>query len=90
MVSEAGSIVEASFTPGTCSDVPGMRCYTFDLPEGSVVYADKAYCNYAIEDVLGDIDITFKLLRKKTPNVSIPFMKSIYSSIDDQRQTWHS
>ena len=72
MVSEAGVIVEAFFTPGGCSDVTGMRCYDFDLPEGSVVYADKAYCNYAIEDALGDVGITFKPLRKKNAKRQYP------------------
>ncbi|MCY3721158.1 MAG: hypothetical protein OXG97_02950, partial [Candidatus Poribacteria bacterium] len=42
MVTETGKIVEAFFTPGRCSDVLGLRCYDFDLPQGSVVYADKA------------------------------------------------
>ena len=34
MVSEAGHIVEVSFfTPGRFSDVRGLRCYRFDLPQ---------------------------------------------------------
>ena len=72
MVSETGAIVEAFFTPGECNDVLGMRCYRFDLPEGSVVYADKAYCNYAIEDALSDVGITFKPLRKKNAKRQYP------------------
>ena len=72
MVSETGDIVEAFFTPGGSNDVLGMRCYRFDLPEGSVVYADKAYCNYAIEDALGDVGITFKPLRKKNAKRQYP------------------
>ena len=35
MVSEAGDIVEVFFTPSRCSDVRGLQCYHFDLPEGS-------------------------------------------------------
>ena len=72
MVSETGEIVEAFFTPGSANDVLGMRCYRFDLREGSVVYADKAYCNYAIEDALGDVGITFKPLRKKNAKRQYP------------------
>ena len=36
-----------------------------DLPHGSTVYADRAYCNYAIEDALAEAGITLKPLRKK-------------------------
>ena len=72
MVSETGEIVEAFFTPGGDADVLGMRCYRFDLPRGSVVYADKAYCNYAIEDALADVGIAFKPLRKKNAKRQYP------------------
>ena len=72
MVSETGEIVEAFFTPGECNDVLGMRCYAFDLPEGSTVYADKAYCNYGIEDALGAAGIVFKPLRKKNSKRQYP------------------
>ena len=65
MVSESGRIVEAFFTPGRCHDVLGMRCYDFDLPPGSVVFADKAYCDYGIEDALREAGITLKPIRKK-------------------------
>ena len=65
MVTETGKIVEAFFTPGRCNDVLGLRCYDFDGPPGSVVYADKAYCNYGIEDALGASGISLKPRRKK-------------------------
>ena len=65
MVTEAGRIVEAFFTPGRCHDVLGLRGYRFDLPKGAVVYADKAYCDYGIEDALQAADITLKPIRKK-------------------------
>ncbi len=42
-----------------------MQYFPFDLPLGSIVYADKAYCNYGIEDVLKEAYITFSPLRKK-------------------------
>ena len=65
MVTESGHIVEVFFTPGKWNDVRGMRYFPFDLPHGAVVYADKAYCNYGIEDALKEVRITFKPLRKK-------------------------
>ncbi len=72
MVTESGHIVEAFFTPGNCNDVLGMRCFPFDLSQGSVVYADKAYCDYGIEDGLSTIGITFKPLRKKNLKRQFP------------------
>ena len=72
MVTETGKIVEAFFTPGRCSDVLGLRCYSFDLPQGSVVYADKAYCNYGIEDALAASGISLKPIRKKNAKRQYP------------------
>ena len=72
MATETGYIVEACFTPARCGDVRGLRCYYFDLPPGSVVYADKAYCDYAIEDALQEIGITLKPLRKKNSKRQYP------------------
>ncbi len=65
MVTETGIPVEFFLTPGSFSDVRGLRCYPFDLPQGATVYADKAYCNYAIEDALSEAGIMLKPLRKK-------------------------
>ena len=57
MVTENGEIVEIFFTPGHCNDVPSLRSYRFDLPQGSTIYADKAYCSYGIEDALQEAGI---------------------------------
>ena len=72
MVTERGHIVEVFFTPGRCHDVLGLRCYRFDLPQGSVVYADKAYSAYGIEDALQAAGITLKPLRKKNSKRQYP------------------
>ena len=65
MATETGHFVEVFFTPGRCSDVKGMRSFHFDLPQGSIVYADKAYCDYGVEDALKEAGIAFCPLRKK-------------------------
>ena len=72
MVTEAGHIVEAFFTPGSFSDVRGLRCYRFDLPPGSVVYADRAYCDYGVEDALQAAGVRLKPLRKKNSKRQYP------------------
>ncbi len=65
MVTESGVPVEFFLTPGSFGDVLGLRCYPFDLPQGATVYADRAYCNYGIEDALAEAGIMLKPLRKK-------------------------
>ena len=65
MVTESGIPVEFFLTPGSFSDVRGLRCYPFDLPQGATIYADRAYCNYGIEDALAEAGIRLKPLCKK-------------------------
>ena len=72
MVTETGQIVETFFTPGRSSDVFGLRYYDFDLPQGSIVYADKAYCNYGIEDALAASGISLRPIRKKNAKRQYP------------------
>ena len=72
MVSEFGYIVEAFFTPGRCHDILGLRCYDFDLPQGAIGYANKAYCDYGIEDALQTADMTLKPMRKKNSKRQYP------------------
>ena len=61
-----GRPVEILLTPGNASDTKMLEIFHFNLPEGSVLYGDKAYTNYAIEDLLCKCDgITLQPLRKK-------------------------
>jgi hypothetical protein len=52
MVTETGEPVEFFLLKGSLADVRGLRVFPFDLPVGSVVYADKAYNDYETEDLL--------------------------------------
>lgn len=52
MVTESGEPVEFFLTNGAFADVKGLRVFPFDLPKGSVVYADRAYNDYEVEDLL--------------------------------------
>ena len=72
MVTESGVPVDFFLTPGSFSDVMGLRCYPFDLPQGATVYADRAYCNYGIEDALSQAGIVLKPLRKKNSKRQYP------------------
>ena len=66
MVTSAGQPVECVLTPGSVGDVQVLKSYAYDLPPGSVVYADKAYNDYEIEDLLAEVeDIRLLPIRKK-------------------------
>lgn len=43
-----------------------------DVPEGSKVYADKAYCSYGVEDALQAAGIFLKSVRKKNSKRQYP------------------
>ena len=42
--------------PGSVGDVQVLKSYAYDLPPGSVVYADKAYNDHEIEDLLAEME----------------------------------
>jgi len=69
LVSATGEPVEFCLAPGAQSDLPPFRPpfreFALDLPQGSVIYADKLYNDYHYEDLLREVGIEFKPLRKK-------------------------
>lgn len=72
MVTEQGQPVEFFFTPGSWSDTRALKMYNFDLPEGSLVTGDKAYTDYAFEDLLAEAQIDLQPLRKKNSKRPVP------------------
>lgn len=65
LVSETGKPVEFFLTPGSESDTKGMTYFDLDLPEDSIIIADKAYNIYWYEDILADAGIQLMPIRKK-------------------------
>ena len=65
LVTTQGQPVEFFLTPGSCADVTGLQWFDFELPQGSEIYADKAYNDYRVEDDLADLGIYLLPLRKK-------------------------
>jgi Transposase DDE domain len=65
MVTQHGQPVEIFLTPGSWSDTQALKMYNFDLPEGSLVTGDKAYTDYAFEDLLEEAQLDLQPLRKK-------------------------
>jgi hypothetical protein len=83
MVTQDGQPVECFLTPGGCGDVDALKYYAYELPDGSIIYADKAYNDYEIEDLLKDVEhIQLLPMRKKNSkravSPSISFVQSYY------------
>ena len=83
MVTSDGQPVECFLTPGGFGDVDALKYYAYELPDGSIIYADKAYNDYEIEDLLKEIDhIQLLPMRKKNSKRALPpyvsFVQSYY------------
>lgn len=73
MITQEGQPVELFLTPGAYGDVEALQDFAFDLPEGSRVYADKAYNDYKIEDLLQEVSqIALLPIRKKNSKRTLP------------------
>ena len=63
--------VECFLTPGSMGDVSGLQYFDFDLPAGSRVTGDKAYNNYEIEEIVADVEVELKPIRRRIPSGSM-------------------
>ena len=73
-VNEHGLPVEFHLAPGSYNDTAELKNLALDLPEGSVVYGDKAYGqDYVTEDVLAEAgEVTLVGQRKSNSKRPIP------------------
>jgi hypothetical protein len=65
VVTEAGEPVEFALAAGSEADVTIFKELELDLPEGSIICADKAYTDYDYEDLLEEVGLHLKAQRKK-------------------------
>jgi hypothetical protein len=73
LVTKAGQPVEFFLTHGSFGDVDALKYYAFDLPAGSIIYADRAYNDYEIEDLLKEVEhIQLVPMRKKNSKRALP------------------
>jgi hypothetical protein len=73
MVTQEGPPVECFLTPGSYSDVRALKTFALDVPEGSHIYADKAYNDDEMEDVLLEAaEIHLFPIRKKHSKRTLP------------------
>ena len=73
MVTQDGQPVECFLTHGGFGDVDALKYYAYELPDGAIIYADKAYNDYEIEDLLKEVDhIQLIPIRKKNSKRALP------------------
>jgi hypothetical protein len=73
MVTKDGQPIEMFLTPGSFGDVEALHYFSFDLPAQALIYGDKAYNDYEIEDLLREVDhITLQPIRKKNSKRALP------------------
>jgi hypothetical protein len=73
MVTQDGHPVECFLTHGGFGDVDALKYYTYALPDGSIIYADRAYNDYEIEDLLKAVEhIQLVPMRKKNSKRGLP------------------
>ena len=86
MVTKDGQPVECFLTHGGFGDVDAMKYYAYALPDGAIIYADKAYNDYEIEDLLKEIDhIKLMPMRKKNSKRALPPYISFVQSYHRKR-----
>jgi hypothetical protein len=83
MVTQDGQPVECFLTPGSFGDVDALKSYAYELPDGSIIYGDKAYNDYEIEDLLKEVEHLHLLpIRKKNSkralSPSLSFVQSYH------------
>lgn len=72
LVTKDGEPVEFFLTPGADSDVACLDLFDFDLPPDSVIYADRIYNDYELEDVMALADLHLQPMRKKNSKRPFP------------------
>jgi hypothetical protein len=86
MVTQDGQPVECFLTHGGFGDVDALKYYAYELPDGSIIYADKAYNDYEIEDLLKAVDhIQLLPMRKKNSKRVLPPSISFVQSYHRKR-----
>src|SRR5215510_14821868 len=86
MVTQDGQPVECFLTHGGFGDVDALKSYAYALPDGAMIYADKAYNDYEIEDLLKEVNHIHLLpMRKKNSKRALPPSISFVQSYHRKR-----
>ncbi len=65
VVTGTGEPVEFALAAGSVADITVFKELGLELPEGSIIYADKGYTDYDYEDLLEEVGLHLKAQRKK-------------------------
>ncbi len=85
MITHQGQPIELFFSPGSLADVQTLQWFSFDLPPDSIVYADSAYTDYAIEELL-DEALQIRLLPVRKSNSKRPLPAYVHFVQTQQRK----
>jgi hypothetical protein len=72
VLSGEGEPVEFSLAAGSEADIAVFKELGLELPEGSIIHADKAYTDYHYEDLLEEVGLHLKAQRKKRSKRPMP------------------
>jgi hypothetical protein len=79
VVSGEGEPVEFSLAAGSEADIAVFKEMGLELPEGSIICADKAYTDYHYEDLLEEVGLHLKAQRKKRSKRPMPAWEEFLS-----------
>jgi hypothetical protein len=80
-----GQPIEFILTPGSCADVTAFKDLDLNLPEGAIVYGDKAYTDYDEEDLLIEA-AGIELKPQRKGNAKRRFERCVEYLIDKRRK----
>jgi hypothetical protein len=70
--SASGEPVEFTLAAASESDIRLFKELKLELPEGSIICADKGYADYHYEDLLEDVGLHLKAQRRKRSKREMP------------------
>lgn len=86
VTTEEGVPVELAFLPGAASDVRGLGVLPLALPEGSQLFMDSGYTDYAAEDAALEVDrVEFAPSRKSNSKRADDVWRSYYKQLMRKR-----
>ncbi len=86
VATEEGVPVEFAFLPGEANDVRALAVLPLALPEGSQLFMDSAYTDYAIEDAAQELDsVTFAVQRRRNAKRFDDPLKAYYKQLMRKR-----
>jgi Transposase DDE domain len=79
VVSGAGEPVEFYLAGASEADIAIFKELGLELPEGSIIHADKGYTDYHYEDLLKEVGLHLKAQRKKNSKREMPAWEEFLS-----------